>query len=249
MKPRRVAGLRSILPPGCGKGLRQPESPARDGHAAAHADPVRARTGKQLSAQRRQDRGRRPQDAGLEVRGATHGQYPRFHHAQMGHRNDRGHRRRMDGGGGRRLHKRARRLCLIETAKITNEVEAEYDAVVKRLIVPAGGDAQAVGVLLAVFADADASDAEVEAFIASFKAADTSVAAKAGGTCKGGPGCCPGRALRPKSKPTARSAPRRLKLAEERGVDLAPIDRLGARRAHHLSGCRSGQPPGCWPRS
>eukprot|EP01041_Mallomonas_annulata_P029637 gene29637-51665_t len=46
-------------------------------------------------------------------------------------------------------------ICLIETAKITNEVDAEFDAVVKKLIVPAGGDAQDVGVLLAVFADAD----------------------------------------------------------------------------------------------
>ncbi|MEY2926996.1 MAG: hypothetical protein RL367_1473, partial [Pseudomonadota bacterium] len=53
---------------------------------------------------------------------------------------------------------RGQTLCLIETAKITNEVEAEFDAVVKRLIIPAGGDAQAVGVLLAVFADASASE-------------------------------------------------------------------------------------------
>jgi Biotin-requiring enzyme len=43
--------------------------------------------------------------------------------------------------------KKGQTLCLIETAKITNEVEAEFDAVLRRVLVPAGGDAQAVGVL------------------------------------------------------------------------------------------------------
>ena len=38
--------------------------------------------------------------------------------------------------------KRGQTLCLIETDKITNEVEAEFDAVVKKVIVTAGGDAQ-----------------------------------------------------------------------------------------------------------
>ena len=40
-------------------------------------------------------------------------------------------------------------LCLIETDKITNEVEAEKDGVVERIVVKAGGDAEAVGSLLA----------------------------------------------------------------------------------------------------
>ena len=42
-------------------------------------------------------------------------------------------------------------LCLIETDKITNEVEAEKDGVVERIVVKAGGDAEAVGSLLAGF--------------------------------------------------------------------------------------------------
>lgn len=119
-------------------------------------------------------------------------------------------------------------ICLIETAKITNEVDAEYDAVVKRLIVPAGGEAQDVGVLLAVFADADASDDDVADFIANFKAANTSVAAKAGG------------APPPPPAPTAAAAqavvkietnrpisPEALKLAEELSFDLAHVDGTG----------------------
>jgi pyruvate dehydrogenase E2 component (dihydrolipoamide acetyltransferase) len=120
-------------------------------------------------------------------------------------------------------------ICLIETAKITNEVDAEYDAVVKKLIVPAGGDAQDVGVLLAVFADADASDDEVEAFIANFKAADTSVAAKSGG---GAPPPPPAPAPEaPKAKVKIETnrpiSPEALKLAEELELDLAGVEGTG----------------------
>ena len=120
--------------------------------------------------------------------------------------------------------KRGQTLCLIETDKITNEVDAEYDAVAKRVIVPAGGDAQAVGVLLAVFADAETSDADVDAFIANFKAADTSVAAKAGSaapaTAQAVP---PAAAVATKIETNRPISPEALKLAEERGVNLDPV--------------------------
>ena len=36
-------------------------------------------------------------------------------------------------------------ICLIETDKITNEVEAEYDATVRRIVVEDGGEAEPVG--------------------------------------------------------------------------------------------------------
>ena len=78
--------------------------------------------------------------------------------------------------------KKGQVICLIETAKITNEVEAEYDSVLKRLLSPAGDEAYPVGALLGVFADADTPDAEIDAFIAGFKPAETSVAAKSGGS-------------------------------------------------------------------
>jgi pyruvate dehydrogenase E2 component (dihydrolipoamide acetyltransferase) len=119
-------------------------------------------------------------------------------------------------------------LCLIETAKITNEVEAEYDAVVKKLIVAEGGDASAVGVLLAVFADADASDTAVADFIGNFKAADTSVAAKDGGDA---PDSAPLAAA--KIETNRPISPEALKLAEERGVDLAPL--TGSGRAGRIT--------------
>ena len=53
-------------------------------------------------------------------------------------------------------------LCLIETDKITNEVEAEKDGVVERIVVKAGGDAEAVGSLLAVLFAFDAICGEKE---------------------------------------------------------------------------------------
>lgn len=59
-------------------------------------------------------------------------------------------------------------LCLIETSKITNEVEAEYEAVAHRILVPAGTEAVPVGTLLGVFGDRDADAAEIDAFIAAF---------------------------------------------------------------------------------
>jgi pyruvate dehydrogenase E2 component (dihydrolipoamide acetyltransferase) len=114
-------------------------------------------------------------------------------------------------------------LCLIETDKITNEVEAEFDAVVKKMIVPAGGDAQAVGVLLAVFADADTSDAEVADYISNFKAANVSVAAKAAA-----PVAAPALIAASKKIETNRPiSPEALKLAEELGLDLADVQGSG----------------------
>ena len=121
-------------------------------------------------------------------------------------------------------------LCLIETDKITNEVEAEYDAVLKRLLTPASDEAHPVGALLAVFADADTPDAEVEAFIAGFKPAETSVAAKAGGAAAAPAAAAPAApapaapAREPKKIVTNRAiSPEALKLAEAEGVDIEPI--------------------------
>ncbi len=124
--------------------------------------------------------------------------------------------------------KRGQTLCLIETAKITNEVEAEYEAVVKRMLVPAGGDAHDVGVLLAVFADADTSDAEIDDFIANFKAADTKVAAKsaAAPVVAAAPAAAPAPARKAITTNRAIST-EALKLAEELGVDIDPIEGSG----------------------
>ncbi|WP_226016358.1 2-oxo acid dehydrogenase subunit E2 [Novosphingobium sp. FKTRR1] len=130
---------------------------------------------------------------------------------------------------------RGQTLCLIETAKITNEVEAEYDAVLKRLLVPAGEDAHPVGALLAVFAEAAATDAEIDAFIAAFKPAETSVAAKAGSApapaaapVAAAPAAPATPARAPKKIVTNRPiSPEALKLAEAEGIDIEPISGSG----------------------
>jgi pyruvate dehydrogenase E2 component (dihydrolipoamide acetyltransferase) len=115
---------------------------------------------------------------------------------------------------------RGQTLCLIETAKITNEVEAEYDAVARRVLVSADGHARPVGALLAVFADAAASDAEVDAFIATFKPADTAVAAKGGDAAPTVP--------KPKSTVTNLPiSPEALKLAERERLDISVISGSG----------------------
>jgi pyruvate dehydrogenase E2 component (dihydrolipoamide acetyltransferase) len=128
--------------------------------------------------------------------------------------------------------KKGQTLCLIETAKITNEVEAEYDAVLKRLLTPASDEAHPVGALLAVFTDAAATDAEVDAFIASFKPAETAVAAKSGGSAPAAAAPAPAPAAAepaapartPKKIVTNRSiSPEALKLAEAEGIDIEPI--------------------------
>ncbi|NJC32905.1 pyruvate dehydrogenase E2 component (dihydrolipoamide acetyltransferase) [Sphingomonas jejuensis] len=65
-------------------------------------------------------------------------------------------------------------LTLIETDKITNEVEAEADGRFVKLIAKPGDTVQ-VGALLAVLSDGgEASQAEIDALIAGFVQADTS---------------------------------------------------------------------------
>lgn len=124
-------------------------------------------------------------------------------------------------------------ICLIETDKITNEVEAEYDAVLKRVLVPASDQPQPVGALLGVFTDAAATDAEVDAFIASFKPAETGVAAKAGAeaapaAAAAAPAPAPAAAPEPKKIVTNRPiSPEALKLAKANGVDIEPIQGSG----------------------
>ena len=65
-------------------------------------------------------------------------------------------------------------LALVETDKITNEIEAEADGIFVRLIAGAG-ETHPVGALLAVLSDGgEASGAEIDKVIANFRQADTS---------------------------------------------------------------------------
>ncbi len=72
-------------------------------------------------------------------------------------------------------HARGAMLALIETDKITNEVEAEEAGCFVRLTAQAG-ETYPVGALLAVLGDPGAEQAEIDAFVQSFKGADASFA-------------------------------------------------------------------------
>ena len=121
---------------------------------------------------------------------------------------------------------RGETLCLIETDKITNEVEAEFDAVLRRRLVEAGQDVHPVGTLLAVFADTAASDAEIDAFIAAFRPADTAVAAR-----QAEPEVtevASSSAAEPRKIVTNRPiSPQALALAEREGIELEAIEGSG----------------------
>lgn len=111
-------------------------------------------------------------------------------------------------------------LALVETDKITNEIEAEQDGVIRRILAPAGGT-YAVGELLAVMAPADVPDSEVDAFIASFKPADTRMAAASGQKAEAKPAAAPAAAA-----PAAAPAPKAVHIPED--LAISPQARLRA---------------------
>lgn len=129
--------------------------------------------------------------------------------------------------------KRGQTLCLIETAKITNEVDAEYDATVRRILVSGGSEAEPVGALLAVFDEGDHSEAEIDAFVASFKPAEGGIAkgavsakAAAQDDAESAPALTPEKP-RTRIETNRPISPEALRLAEEEGVDIAVVEGSG----------------------
>jgi len=129
--------------------------------------------------------------------------------------------------------KRGDTLCLIETAKITNEVEAEYDAIVRKIVIGGGGEAEPVGALLAVFDDGSNPDNAIEAFVSDFKPAEGGLAQGAG-KGKKEPEPEPAIAVpaevaktRIRIDTNRPISPEALRLAEEEGVDIADIEGSG----------------------
>lgn len=122
-------------------------------------------------------------------------------------------------------------ICLIETSKITNEVEAEYDAVALRIIVPAGGE-EPVGALLAVFGDAGTAAADVDAFIAAFKpagdaAGSSPTAAPAAPAPVAAPAPAPVAAPKKRIETNRPISPEALKYAQDHGIELESIEASG----------------------
>lgn len=130
-------------------------------------------------------------------------------------------------------------LALIETDKITNEVEAEADGMFPRLLATEGSTYQ-VGDLIAVLTGPDEApaSAEVDAFVAGFTPADTKVASKAGAApaaaaqpASAGYGQASTSAPPPVKAVTiaadARISPAARAFAESEGVDIADITGSG----------------------
>ena len=116
-------------------------------------------------------------------------------------------------------------LALIETDKITNEIEAEADGRFVRLLAKAG-ETYVVGALLAVLSDGDeASEAEIEAIVAGFRQADTSFGEEADAVPPA-PAAPPPAASKPIPAGIAISPAARL-AAESRGIDVAAIAGTG----------------------
>lgn len=119
-------------------------------------------------------------------------------------------------------------LCLIETSKITNEVEAEREGVVLRIVHPASDTALPVGALIAVFGDAGASEAEIADFIAGYVPATGGAEVNAGAEEIAQPEPAEPRKAAPVKIETNRPiSPKALELAEQEGVDIAAIEGSG----------------------
>lgn len=138
-------------------------------------------------------------------------------------------------------------LTLIETDKITNEVEAEAPGVLVRILAE-GGEVHPVGALLAVLADGPATDAEIEAFLAGFKPAaaigSAAPAAAAPATLAG-----PAPEAQPEPDPVTIGAdvaisPAARGLAEARGLDVSGLTGSGKNgRITHQDVDQASRPP------
>ena len=112
-------------------------------------------------------------------------------------------------------------LCLIETSKITNDVEAEYSGMVRRLLVGAGGEPQPVGTLLAVFADPAVSESDIDRFVAGFRSDASQQGAEPDGTAP-----APTEPIH-KADTGLTASPAALKLAKVEAMDLRSVEGSG----------------------
>jgi pyruvate dehydrogenase E2 component (dihydrolipoamide acetyltransferase) len=112
-------------------------------------------------------------------------------------------------------------LLDVETEKIVNSVEAPASGTLRRILADSGAT-ENVGALIAVFAGADVTDAEVDEFIAGFRPADTGFEPEDSGASAPSPA--------PTPVPTPASATAAAVSADEGGGKVSPIARRLAER-------------------
>ncbi len=118
-------------------------------------------------------------------------------------------------------------LLDVETEKIVNTVESPASGTLRRILGDVG-DTIAVGALVGVFAEASVSDAEVDAFIANFKGADTSFEPSTGSDSAPVAAAAtpaPAVAAAPASEDSGetRVSPIARRVAEKLGVDVSKV--------------------------
>ncbi len=116
-------------------------------------------------------------------------------------------------------------LLDVETEKIVNSVEAPVAGTLRRIVAETGST-EAVGALIAVFADAAVSDAEIDAFIAGFKPADASFDHADAPAAPAAPAET-ASAADAAADGEARISPIARRLAERLGVDITQVKGTG----------------------
>lgn len=116
-------------------------------------------------------------------------------------------------------------LLEVETEKIVNSVEAPVTGTLRKIIAETGAT-EAVGALIAVFAAADVPDSEIDAFIHSFRPADTSFEPDSG-SASAPPPPPPASSAPESGDGAARVSPIARRLAERLGVDISKIKGTG----------------------
>lgn len=114
-------------------------------------------------------------------------------------------------------------FAVIETDKIANDVELEYTATLRRRI-GEEGDAYPVGALIAVFAESDVADSDIDTFVASFKAADASFGHDDEALAEES---APAPAAAASAPEDLSISPKAFELAQRLGVELASVEGSG----------------------
>ena len=118
-------------------------------------------------------------------------------------------------------------LLDVETEKIVNSVESPVTGTVRRILADVGAT-EAVGALIAVYAASDVADAEVDAFIAGFKPADTSFEPDGGTSSDSSPAPTPAAAPAESGDGAGKVSPIARRLADKLGIDVSKIKGTGS---------------------
>ncbi|HEX7373592.1 MAG TPA: dihydrolipoamide acetyltransferase family protein, partial [Steroidobacteraceae bacterium] len=118
-------------------------------------------------------------------------------------------------------------LLDVETEKIVNSVEAPIAGTLRRILADTGAT-EAVGALIAVFALPEVPESEIDAFVASFKPADTSFEPDAGSSSAPSPASsAPASPAPAATDGEQRVSPIARRLADKLGIDVSKIKGTG----------------------